>query len=1019
MGFMLARLAIGAGLMLACCRMAVAGEPFQAFVDGLRRRQLYDMAMAYLEQSKTNPLVSEADKTRIPFEEGRVLLDEAGNLRDSAARSRKLDEAQQRLDAFIAARGDDPFASEARLQLGNVYIERSRSEIAAASRPSQAAKRAESMKRAGDWLIKAQRVLAEAEGKFGAEFNKFPKAIDPADRPQIDARDRARVNLIQAQMFAATVLAEQAKTQDLKSEAGRKLLEQAALKYGEIHKKFNQYLVALYARLYQGQALLELGKQTEALACLEEVLQQAAASPELRPLADKTLPIALAAWLGDKDHQFDKAIDASQKWLQQASRAEQHTSDGLTVAWYAAEAHRRRAAAQKKNKDDARASDNDLKEAARLAAEVARYPGEHQDAARQLLAQLRKVAAPELPTTFADALNEGRSALDEAGSLEQQIHEAQSGEADATKLTELRRSFSSAVQRAENNLRRALELRDADTQADSMAEAQYLLAYTLFLAERYYDAAVAAEFVARHRTDSSLARSAAKIALASYLEAYNAQPADQREAELRCMTAITEHIAATWPQEPEAAEAWMILSEVALRAGNVEIANTYLARIPADSPGRAEADLKQGQALWGRYLELAGKNDSRPASAAEMGKLLADAQALLEKAVTQARAREGAPSYSLLAAELTLAQIFNVQGKYDPALAILERKETGPLSLVAAKDPLIGRGPYVGEALKTALRAYVGAEQIEQAEKIMSQLDEQYAGKPDAEQSLTAIYVSLGRELEQQVKSLEATGDSVQLAKVLSAFQLFIDRVVKQETKSLATLNWIGETGNRLGDALAQNPKKGDEAKKYYERGATAYAKLLERATQDEKLASNVPAIRLRLSRCLRGAHDWEGAITQLREILKSNPSVLDVQFEAARVFQAWGAFDGKRYQQAIRGDKSPNVPEIWGFNGIASRLRRRPAQKEAYEEARYLVAECSYRLALSRTGAEQADGLLAVERLIHSNYSLDAELGGPNWRPKYDQLLRDVQRAAGRTPSGLPSLPPDSTARSLPQSAE
>lgn len=985
------------------CMPVSGGEPFQSFLDGLRERQYFDTALEYLEQSKTNPLVSEIDRQRIEFEEGRTLVEQAATVRDLAVRNQRLDEAQARFEAFIQNHPSDPVAKEAALQLGTVLVERGRVALANAKQPRNAARQQELLTEARGRFEQAQKIFADAEQKFDAEFQTFPKVVDPKDRAQVQARDQARLNLIQAQMLSATVQYDITKTLDAASPDYLRLLQAAATKYEEIYKLYPTLLVGLYARMHQAQCLLDLNNATDAVTYLDEVLAQAGSAPRLRRLATKALPIAMQGW--GQLQQFDRMIEAGAAWQSDSTGLERQSPEGLTIVWYMAQAHNDRA-----NKSDGRPRDTDRRQAARLAAHVARMPGEHQEPARALLAELRKTIVDAEAKSFADAMAQAKGAIDE---LTAALHEMKESEGNNVKLSELEQTKTEAIERAKQGLALALSLRTPDVQLDEVNELRYYQTYLNYLEGRWFDAAVLGEFVARNYPETAMARQSARIALAAYLQAYNAESGAEREFEMQRMQSLAELIAERWPGQPEATEAWLLLGDVAIRSGDMRAANLYLARIPESSPQRADADLKQGQAIWARYLEE--QRSEQGTTAGDLDELLSQARAMLEKGVERGRQSGQEPSFNVLAAELTLAQIYNAALQYDQALELLNRADTGPLALVAANHPAVARGNYAGEALKVALRSYVGAQKLDQAERIMDDLEKHFANTPTGDAQLTAIYVALGRELESQVKQLQSDSKQDQLKQVLGGFQLFLDRIAARDVASPATLLWIGETYSRLATGIEGDAAQSAQAKEYFAKSKTAYEKLLKLGENDPKLQQSAAAVRLRLARAYRGTGEFAAALAQLTAVLQANPNVLECQIEAAETYAQWGRVDAQHLLTAINGAEKQ---QVWGWNGIRRRLQNAPKFQAQYEESRFQVADCSFRLAMSKQGAERTNSLNAVERLIQSFARLDPELGGGQWREKYDRLLKDVQRAAGRQPEGLSTIPPATTARSRSSSA-
>src|SRR5690606_13366821 len=85
--------------------------------------------------------------------------------------------------------------------------------------------------------------------------------------------------------------------------------------------------------------------------------------------------------------------------------------------------------------------------------------------------------------------------------------------------------------------------------------------------------------------------------------------------------------------------------------------------------------------------------------------------------------------------------------------------------------------------------------------------------------------------------------------------------------------------------------------------------------------------IKLRLSTVYGEAGEFEKALKEIEEVLKSYPTALEAQVSAAKLLQAWGASGRtdapQHYKQAIGGRRSNEAGGIWGWAGIANRLRQ------------------------------------------------------------------------------------------------
>src|SRR5438309_8457518 len=85
-------------------RGAAAHEPAQAFLDSLRERNYFDVALDYLASAENNPALPDSFKETILYEKGTTLVQGARFQRDSGLREQQLDEAQKVLNQFIKAK---------------------------------------------------------------------------------------------------------------------------------------------------------------------------------------------------------------------------------------------------------------------------------------------------------------------------------------------------------------------------------------------------------------------------------------------------------------------------------------------------------------------------------------------------------------------------------------------------------------------------------------------------------------------------------------------------------------------------------------------------------------------------------------------------------------------------------------------------------------------------------------------------------------------------------------------------
>src|SRR5262249_45928922 len=117
---------------------ASAKEPVEQFLEKLREREFFDAAEWYLESLKTNPNIDAETKQIIPYEQARVIVEISKSERVTAERLKKLDAAKLLFSDFLKNNPSHSYAGLARLQLGNLLVERAKAFVSQAEREKKA-----------------------------------------------------------------------------------------------------------------------------------------------------------------------------------------------------------------------------------------------------------------------------------------------------------------------------------------------------------------------------------------------------------------------------------------------------------------------------------------------------------------------------------------------------------------------------------------------------------------------------------------------------------------------------------------------------------------------------------------------------------------------------------------------------------------------------------------------------------------------------------------------------------------
>jgi len=1006
-------------LAVATC---VAVEQWQPFLERLRQAQMYDQALAYLDRMAASPWCPPELKEALDYEAGVTLIAQSRTLGSPMARAEALDAAHARLSAFLASHRDHSAAAGAALQLVNVLVERGRMKTTEAGRPAVSpAERDRLLEEARSHFVDARRELASQEQRLLEVLKGLPKGlIDPRERQLREKRDQVQLDLRQARITLAAVIYEQATAHPIGTQDRTALLAEAADRFAALYEKYGAK--APYALMRLGQCRKELGQYKQAMEAFDELLEQEGDEGPIRDLKTMALILAIQTVLESKDEKPSDAIQRYEAWKRAVPRTES-SPEALSAHFFAARAYLEAARARKAKDPARRTLANQAREALEF---VARFPGDHRRDAK--LALLDPIfGKPELdetePVDFTEARDRGLIAFERARMAELQIRTEP--RESAKNQARLQREIAEGQASAEKYYRMALGMVTPETPAEDVNAVRYHLSILYLNAKRYYDAAVMGEFLANRYPQSTMARPGARVALGALAQLYNAAaPGPARTAAHARMVAAADAITSRWPTSPEAGDAQATLVQIAIVEGRLEAAREYLARLPAEAPGRGLAELRVGRALWDTFLRTPEPKepaeptppqaDHPPGSPAQRQAMLDEARRLLADGL--AKLPEGTQAdTTLLAAVLSLVQIQLRDGHPEQAVELLENGKFGPVTLAEARHPAAA-GPQTAQAIyQTALRAYVAAGRLEKAEKAMNALEKAVGtGDTAAASTLTQIYVALGRELQRSLDELRQEGKTREMSKVADGFELFLNRIAQREAgNTFHSLLWVAQTYAEMAagfDTGGTPPPK--EAKKYYEKAAEVYQKILDRAKTDKEFlpAGSAWSVEVGLATCRRRLGQYKEALDQLVAVLVERDRMIDAQIQAAYTYQQWAATPGnaRYYQFAIQGGQARQVDGqrvnvVWGWGKIAKMVGRWPKYADLFHEARYNLALCRFEYALTLSGAEKKSTLRQAERDITVTAMLYPKMGGPAWRDKYDALLKKIQGLLGQTPAGLP----------------
>lgn len=977
-----------------------AEEPFAEFVEQLRRRNYHDTALEYLEKLSKQQDLAAAFAETLDLERGITYRTQASASRIAEDREQSLAQAELALKAFISKHSDHPQAPFANSELGQLLFERARSLQWDSEAASNANRKPELQQQARNLIEQAKAIYQTAHDQYKYQYDGFPKFIDQSEDPDgFRLRLEAEVKYLKAWFSLTRCTYERGQTFDMGSKERNETLIQAADEFEAIHAARRTNPIGLQSRLMMGKCFQEQDDIGRALGIYQEILGHTSKDPFVQMLRGIALQYRLICLNHEKKNDHQLVVQEADVWLKdKENRQRVHTEGGLGILWEKA------IAGEKIGQDrtmEAGERTSYQRQALADAKNVGRFPGPYREAAvtmtRRLNAELGDKNAE--PKDFDTAFERASGLLTQREALKEALAAATSG-ADKQKARQ-------AIDRQMNELGRllklALSLREDDTDKKAVAQARYLFSYVLYTQRKSLDAIVLARYCMQkdklNNPDAAL--SATEIAIAAAIQAFNDAGTDQT-FELNLLQEICNLIISQYPQSTKGNEARFRLGQVYRDLNDpLKAAETYLT-VPQDYKEYASSRIQAGQSYWLTWVKTMAA--AQPTGTAEqdtatLDSWKAEAAKLLAEGIQLSREKLGEnvnPTPEIVAAEVSLATILNMDGKYAETIQHLTAGDDN--SVLKAMDVEPGQprpekgiqsAAFAGQAYRLLLRAYVGTQNIDAALSTMTLL--QSVGGQD----LTAVYTQLGRELQEELERLNTSGETERLGQVRTSFEQFLGKVYETRDKTdYRSLLWIGETYFGLGQGV-----KGDAAAAagYYENASKAYGEILDGNLAD---AASVPAIQLRQVRCKRAEGQYEDAIKIAEQVLAVNPMSIDVQFEAAHALSDWGADPAvgqpEKLLKAIDGTEN-----IWGWQRLTTRLSAKQSTpeweslKERFLEARYEFTRS--RLRYGNLGGPGADKQLEAAGSETTMVALAFSDLDDTWFAKFDSLHREIQTARGQ----------------------
>ncbi|TWT52479.1 hypothetical protein Pla22_01030 [Rubripirellula amarantea] len=963
------------------------GEPAEDFVKRLRAANYYDTAIAYLDRLDEFPGVDFEYLKARELERSQTFIDAAFASRSTTDRDEYFQKAEDSLKKFLAE-GDSPRQSEARLQLGKIQMIRAAQLMIGEPDDQKRALARESYEGAAatfEQIVESLR--AKLKEMRGAK-------IDAQSNPEEAARrDQYKGEFLEAMMNSGEALIYAAKTYPDPGKQAKAQLEKALVSFTDLSEKYSDYVQGAIALLRRGQIQEMLGQPAPALESYMRMLDTVDA-PQLREAKFGATSGMVRLSMSQSPPAYDEAITRGEQMLKTARPDERRLPGFAELQVDLAKAF------LAKSKDEANLKGPERKKAEsegrQLLVAASKVAGDHLETATKLLSDLgidkladeKQLPTAEPPKDFEDALEKSLQIYRASEALIASIDAEQDPGQKESLQDQLEETQSIGIQ----ILRQGLTMISVKSDANLVNQARQILTLFLYREGRYREASVVGMFLAKNAPSSETGLNGGVISLNALQMLLRDD--DDNEFLVSTISSFGDYLSKTWPDDPQAANAKEIRVKLALKGERWDEARELI--LEMDS-GPAQASLRRllGQYLWADAIGKlqAGEND---AATNLMQQARDDLKAGLDDVA------EGLADERVMSAGLTLAKIHLRLDESTEAEAALSNSKYGPLTLISklgnsddsfASD-LYGTELQVVVQLMTSDGANLD-NLLKRAGGTMDNLRDSVKGE-DASKKLEGIYLRLARSIREQLD----TAAPAKKAKLIKAFRVFLEQVAGT-TQDNATLLWIGQTLMQLGEST-MNPGEtkaiGNAAELM-----TAALSTFEKISGEEKSS---PSVIFQMGRAQRLLGQYSASINSFEGLLKTMPTMIDAQIEAATAYEQWAAtlppkFAPKSYAKALNGAKPDakgnNV--IWGWGKISKQTMGNEKFRDTFFDARYHLALCRF---LWGKALKNNDIIKKSSGDITMVAALYPDLGGNEQRAKFDALLKQIQQASGEPAKGL-----------------
>lgn len=962
------RVAIAAWIVAAASfpLSLLAEEPYESFLNGLRKAGYGEAALDYIEQIEKKPNLPVALREVIDLERAQSLLVAAEETEHRDMAEQRFASAKTNLDKFLKEHAEHERSAAALASLADLEVQRGRTLLRQSRVQKEAAEKTRFLTEARTAFEAAQPRMATAVEKYKARFgrlanerqsrkgklsNRDEELLESAESEWLDIRGKAAlIEYYKAQTYADP--ADKVRKECLVN-AGNSL---DAIYQRERAKSDGLTATGIYAHMWHGKIYEELGDLIAAEDIYDEVLanaptkddRRAAASP-LAPLYAQVEYFRLLILIKNKE--FDEFIVEARDWLDGHQRSEK-TNGYQGIALELAKAIGAKIESAKG--EDARKL---KREAQVLLAKMSDIPSEFQQDAivlRRLMGDNKEAIA-----TYKEAIAMAQAA------------------AESNQLNEAADYYTQAI---------ALAAKDPSVPPEDVVTSRFRLANIQWAAGKLDDAANTAQAIVVENSKSPTAPAAAVIALNASKAKYFAETKPETKTEaLNRMVKIANDTIQNWPDRAEADDARIAVGQAHMVRGELDDALKAFETVKPESTRYSQSLQQAGQVNWQLYLQ----EKAKPPAQRDATRLTA-LRDKAEKQLIQTRdsQRKALPAgeplpQTLFDTELLLAEVSLEGNRAEEAAKLLEpllevNKATGSLDRTKLRMYL------------AAVRAYVAIKDFDKAANVAGVLFESGEDSPVVNLVLVDFVRMLGAE-NKRIQALAIAADSGSDAKaketakasaqnVQALFTKVVEKLAARRHHSVGNMIYLSETCAELG--LTQQARE-------------QFTTILKKADEEKGSVQPQAEIRIRakLIGLLRNERKLAEALPEVEKLITATGGkALEPLIEKGQIIQSIAEsspYNAKLFDATIA---------YW--TNLRLRMQSMNPKPPEYYQLIYNTANC---LMVQAEQSKDPSKAKQAVQVLNSVLQLNRALLAPDMVTKYDALVAKARQFQGQ-PAASPT---------------